>query len=57
MREIILYETASGKCPVETFLDSLNSKQAQKATWTLQLIEELPKVPTRFLKKLVSACP
>ncbi len=54
MREIILYETASGKCPVETFLDSLNSKQAQKATWTLQLIEELPKVPTRFLKKLVN---
>jgi phage-related protein len=54
MREIILYETASGKCPVETFLDSLNPKQAQKITWTLQLIEELPKVPAQYFKKLVN---
>ncbi len=54
MREIILYETASGKCPVESFLDSLNPKQALKVTWTLQLIEELPKVPTQYFKKLVN---
>ena len=54
MREIILYETASGKCPVEIFLNSLNSKQALKVTWTLQLIEELPRVSTKYFKKLIN---
>ncbi|WLE99063.1 MAG: type II toxin-antitoxin system RelE/ParE family toxin [Candidatus Electrothrix sp. GW3-4] len=53
-REIILYETASGKCPVEEFLDSLTGQQARKVAWVLELIEELPTVPTNYLKKLVS---
>ena len=38
MREINFYKTESGKCPVEEFLDSLSSKQAQKVTWVLRLI-------------------
>lgn len=54
MKEIIFYRTASGKCPVEEFLESLSSKQAQKTTWVLSLIEELPSVPTKYLKKLVN---
>lgn len=54
MREIILYETAAGKCPVEEFLDSLNPKQAQKVTWTLKLIEDLPSIPSQYFKKLVN---
>lgn len=53
-REIIFYETASGACPVEEFLEELSPKQAQKATWVLRLIEELPTVPSPYLKKLVS---
>ncbi len=53
MKTIIFYETSSGKCPVEEFLESLTSKQAQKAAWVLSLIEDLPSVPTKFFKKLV----
>ena len=49
-----MYETASGKCPVEEFLDSLTGQQARKVAWVLELIEELPTVPTNYLKKLVS---
>ncbi len=54
MREIIFYKTDSGKCPVEEFLDSLNSKEAQKVTWVLRLVEELPKVPSQYFKKLAN---
>jgi phage-related protein len=53
-REIIFYETASGNCPVEEFLESLTPKQAQKTTWVLRLIEELPTIPSNYLKKLVN---
>ena len=44
----------SGRKPVETFLDSLDSKQAQKVTWVLKLIEEFDVVPVQYFKKLVS---
>ncbi|PLX48313.1 MAG: hypothetical protein C0613_11110 [Desulfobulbaceae bacterium] len=54
MPEITFYKKANGKSPVEEFLDSLTAKQAQKVVWTLQIIEELPKVPTTYLKKLVN---
>ena len=54
MREIIFYRTQTNECPIEQFLDSLNSKQAQKVTWVLQLVEELELVPTTYLKKLTN---
>jgi phage-related protein len=54
MRKINFYRTDDDKCPIEEFLDSLNSKQAQKVAWVLQLVEELEVVPTTYLKKLVS---
>jgi phage-related protein len=54
MREIIFYRTESGKCPVEEFLDSLHSKEAQKVTWVLRLIEELPRIPSQYFKKLIN---
>ena len=53
-REIIFYETTAGSCPVEEFLESLSPKQAQKTTWVLRLIEELPTIPSGYLKKLVN---
>ena len=53
MREISFYRTASGRCPVEEFLDSLTARQGVKVTWTLQLIEELELVPKQYFKKLV----
>ena len=35
-------------------MESLSPKQAQKVTWVLSLIEELPTIPTKYFKKLVS---
>lgn len=55
MREVRFYRTASGQCPVEAFLDGLPGKQAQKVIWVLRLIEELERVPVRYLKKLTDA--
>lgn len=52
MREIIFYRTESGYCPVEEFLDTLSSKQAQKVTWVMQLVEELEIVPVKYFKKM-----
>jgi len=52
MYEIEFYRTMSGARPVEKFLDSLASKQAQKVTWTLQLIEELDRIPGKYLEKM-----
>ena len=54
MKTIHFYRSASGHCPVEEFLDTLTDKQAQKATWTLQLIEDLPVVPAQYFKKLIN---
>ena len=53
MYEIDFYRTARGNCPVEEFLDSLTGKQAQKAAWTLQLIEDLDRVPSKYLEKMM----
>jgi phage-related protein len=54
MREILFYRTEFNECPVEDFLDTLDSKQAQKAAWVMQVVEELEKVPTTYLKKLIN---
>ena len=55
MRKVEFYRTDIGKCPIEEFLDSLSSKQAQKIAWVLQLIEELEIIPQTYLKKLVNS--
>ena len=54
MKVIYFYRTESGSCPVEEFLESLQSKQAQKVAWVLQLIEEFDVVPVQYFKKLVN---
>lgn len=54
MREILFYESESGKSPVIEFIEKLSSKDAQKTTWVLKLIQELPSVPTKYFKKLVN---
>jgi len=54
MHEVKFYKRANGKCPVVDFLNSLTAKQAQKVTWVLKVIEELPRIPTTYLKKLVN---
>jgi phage-related protein len=52
MKEIKFYKTSSGKSPIKDFLDSLSSKEAQKVTWVLSLIEEMETVSTKFYKQL-----
>ena len=52
MREVRVYRTPVGHCPVEKFLDSLAGKQAQKVVWVLRLVEELESVPAQYLKRL-----
>jgi phage-related protein len=54
MREIRFYETASGQKPIEDFLEKLSSKQAQKVTWVLKLIEDRERVPSIYFKKMVN---
>lgn len=39
---------------MEEFLDDLDSKQAQKVTWVLQLVKDLPILPPQYFKKLVN---
>jgi len=55
MREVLFYQTASGQKPIEDFLDQLSSKQAQKVTWVLKLIEEFDRAPSNYFKKMVNA--
>ena len=52
MREVLFYITDSGKNPVKNFLDSLESKQIQRVTWVLQLLEELDRIPKQYFNKL-----
>ncbi len=54
MREVNFYKSDSGKSPVADYLDSLDSKHSQKIAWVLELIEELPKVPRQYFKKLTN---
>jgi len=52
MKEVVFYRLPSGKSPVETFLDNLSSKEAQKVAWVLKLMEELDYVSTKYYKQL-----
>ena len=46
------YRTKAGKCPVEEFIDRVDSKEAQKILWVLRLIERLERVPRKYFQKL-----
>jgi phage-related protein len=54
MRKIIFFRLDSGECPVEDFLDSLSSREAQKVTWVMQVVEDLERVPKQYFKKLTN---
>ena len=54
MRKVLFYQTPAGQKPIEDFLDSLSSKQAQKVTWVLKLVEDLERVPSIYFKKMVN---
>ena len=54
VREIKFYKSAEGNEPIKKFLNELNGKQAAKVVWTLQLVEELEILPSKYFKKLVN---
>jgi len=54
VNEILFYTDDKGNSPIKDFLEKLNSKQAQKVTWVLNLIEEHEIIPNTYLKKMVN---
>ncbi len=54
VREVIFYKTSKNRSPIEDFLDSLSSKQAQKVAWILSLVEELEIVPGQYFQKMTN---
>ncbi|MDI6735548.1 MAG: type II toxin-antitoxin system RelE/ParE family toxin [bacterium] len=54
MRQIIFYKTATGRSPIDEFLDTLSSRQAQKAAWVLKLIEDMDIIPSQYFQEMSS---
>ena len=54
MHEIRFYKDEKGNSPIKDFLEKLDSKQAQKVTWVLNLIEEHENIPKIYFKKMVN---
>jgi phage-related protein len=52
VRDVIFYETDTGRSPVEEFLDTLSPKQALKATWVINLVEDMDVVPAQYFQKM-----
>lgn len=52
--EIEFYRTRDEKCPVEDYLDGLNSKQVEKVLWTLRAVKTLNPVPAQYLQKMTN---
>ena len=53
MRTVNFYKAADRRSPVQDFLDALPPKAARKVLWVLQAVEDLPRVPEQYFKKLV----
>jgi phage-related protein len=51
-RVIKFYRTASGRCPVEEFLDGLDERALVKVLAVFKLIETQELVPAQYFKKL-----
>jgi phage-related protein len=52
MREIEFYRTASGRCPVQEFLEGLRDDAADKIGKVLDAVRHMDLVPLQYLKKL-----
>ena len=51
-REINFYYFENGKSPIEEFLDNLSNEDVKKVFFVFDLVEQLEKIPQKFLKKL-----
>ena len=52
MRTVDFYKTSEGKCPVKEYLKTLNAKDVEKILYSIDLIEEVDNVPSKFFKYL-----
>ena|SRR4028119_2332054 len=52
MREIVFYQTWSGRSPAFDFIDQLPRKQRDKVAWVLGIVMRERIVSTQYLKKL-----
>jgi len=53
-REVLLYESLSGKSPIQDFIESLAPKEQQKILWGLKLIEDGFAFKEPYFKKIVN---
>jgi phage-related protein len=53
MREILFYQTWSGRSPVDEFISSLPKREQEKIATVFDLIRESERVTRKHLKKLV----
>jgi len=51
-REVQFFKSDAGRSPIEEFLDTLSTKQALKAAWVINLVEEMDIVPTQYFQKM-----
>jgi phage-related protein len=54
VRKVIFYRTEAGRGPIQEFLDTLASPQAQKAAWVIKLVEDLEVVPGQYFQKMAN---
>jgi phage-related protein len=52
VREIVFYQTDFGDRPVEDFLTALEPVPRAKVVRTLELVQRLPFIPSKFWKKM-----
>ena len=52
IRDVIFFKSDAGRSPVEEFLDTLSPKQALKAAWVINLVEDMDVVPTQYFQKM-----
>jgi phage-related protein len=53
MRDIVFYQTWSGRSPAFEFIGRLPRKQRNKVVWVLGIVMQAGVVPAHYLKKLV----
>jgi phage-related protein len=52
MREILFYETWSGRSPVAEFISGLSEREQDKIAWVMRMIRESDRVGSNYFKKL-----
>jgi phage-related protein len=52
MREIVFYQTWSGRSPVGEFIRGLSDREQEKIAWVFKNVRQSDRVSSKYLKKL-----